>query len=220
MLLSHVFFLVFGQSTALLFKKWWLSLAYVLLYTSMVQWAFHPYLPAPLELGMQVWVYRFLPSIMTCLVCGVCVEWFYVHRSDYPPVIGGKTSPGIAFWGVLESVVMHATLLPTMLSSSPSSISLSFFFMSISWIIYFLSHMTVGWRFKCAQHASHFYRFYYCPTISITMLCMLVGVLMTDSDEFSPTRFAVTFASAIISSLYLILVTIIDRRNAPVTKNE
>lgn len=210
MLLSHVFFVVFAQSTAFLFKRWWLSLSYILAYTLMVQWVFHPYLPPPLDLGVQVWVYRFLPALIGWAAAAGWAEWLYPERKHYPPILGSSTA--ITFWGVIEAVMVHAAMLPAMLGTSVASLSLVAFFMTINWTIYYLSHRSVVWRFDCAEYADRFYRLYYIPTIALTLFSMFIGVLVTDGDEFSPSRFSVSLLSVIISSAYLLLVTLIQTK--------
>lgn len=205
MLLSHVFFLVFAQSTALLFKKWWLSLAYFVGYTMLVQWVFHPYLPDPtVSLAMQVWVYRFLPALMGWAVSAWTIELLYPLRVTYPPVVGIGVPQAVTLFGVLEAVMVHVAMLPAMLSSSASAIGLSLFFMTLHWIIYFASHYSVIWRFLCSAESVRFYCVYYGPTVLITMLTMILGVTFTgDTNEYSETRFILSFIAATLSSLYL-----------------
>ena len=198
MLISHFFFIVISQSTTLLFKRWWLSLFYLFGYTAVTQWLFH--VPTD-DLALQVWVYRFFPALIAWFCCSLGIEKVFQGNRSYPPIIGEKIHPSITLWATVESVAVHAAMLPAILINSVHAILLSAFFMMVYWVIYYLSHMTTLWRFDSACSARRFYCFYYLPTLCATFLSMGVGVVLTDGDELSSSRFIVATLTALVSSL-------------------
>ena len=198
MLISHFFFIVISQSTTLLFKRWWLSLIYLIGYTAITQWLFQE---SSDGLALQVWVYRFFPALLVWFCCSVGIERVFQGKHAYPPIIGEKIHPSITLWAMVESVAVHAAMLPAILISSVHSILFSAFFMFVYWVIYSLSHMTTLWRFDSTCNAQRFYCFYYLPTLCATFLTMGVGVALTDEDEFSSSRFVVAMVTALVSSM-------------------